>query len=196
MNFNWFRFAIVLALLPCFIGIVGCGGRPSTEDLIMRAAQRKRPKDQDIDDEDKLPAKKSPAVAEEVAKADPAEAPAEDVAPAAAPPKVETITVKPIEQRKPNAPLSEEKRREMAYENLTKIGEAIDKYYVEHKLLPARFSKTKSGIATLSWRVELLPYLGYEELHKQFDFNKPWNLEPNKSLLQYIPRRVRFAGTV
>ncbi|QEG20546.1 hypothetical protein MFFC18_03950 [Mariniblastus fucicola] len=39
----------------------------------------------------------------------------------------------------------------------------------------------------LSWRVHLLPYLGYQELYNQFKLNEPWDSAHNKSLIGQIP---------
>jgi hypothetical protein len=40
----------------------------------------------------------------------------------------------------------------------------------------------------LSWRVQLLPYLGHEELFKQFKLNEAWDSEHNKGLVAKMPR--------
>ena len=45
----------------------------------------------------------------------------------------------------------------------------------------------------LSWRVELLPFLGYEELYNHFDQNAAWNSPQNKRLLEYIPPEFQSA---
>ena len=38
-----------------------------------------------------------------------------------------------------------------------------------------------------TWRVALLPYLGYGSLHSQFRLDEPWDSDHNKKLLAYIP---------
>ena len=40
---------------------------------------------------------------------------------------------------------------------------------------------------TLSWRVELLPYLGYEQLYREFKLDQPWDSPHNRALLPRIP---------
>lgn len=168
---------VLVSLLPTF---VGCGGE-SQADMMMRAARRARPKD---DEEDE---KKAPPPRQDVAKT---EAPvSQDGQPAnddAAEDQPEVVLT-PIEERKPEEPLTVAQRRKMAYSNLEKIAEALHKYSTERKGFPARYTKTNSGIPALSWRVELLPYLGHQDLYNQFDKNTPWNKEPNKSLLKFIP---------
>jgi len=43
------------------------------------------------------------------------------------------------------------------------------------------------GRALLSWRVAVLPYLGQEELFKQFRLNEPWDSEHNRRLINRMP---------
>jgi hypothetical protein len=47
--------------------------------------------------------------------------------------------------------------------------------------------KGKDIDAGLSWRVALLPYLGYENLHRQFHHDEPWNSPHNKNLIDTMP---------
>ena len=193
-----FRLRFILLAVMCFTPLVGCG--PSKEDLIMRAAQRKRPKDPS-ESPPKKPANKpkpaAPANQPPSAKATPVQPPPsgrmEVVAEKAAEktddtPEVEKKPLLTVEERKAQAELDEGGRRSWAVENITKVSEALEKYYQTHGSYPRRFSETQSKLATLSWRVSLLPYLGYQELYEKFDFEKPWYMEPNKSLLQYIPK--------
>lgn len=100
-------------------------------------------------------------------------------------PSIASLT--PIDVRKPETPLTEIQRRARAFDNLQKLAAGLQKYYQQNSRYPQASSTTSSGIPTLSWRVEILPYLGYKELYDKFDFNKPWNREPNQSLLAYIP---------
>jgi hypothetical protein len=44
------------------------------------------------------------------------------------------------------------------------------------------------GKALLSWRVALLPYLGEQELYRQFRLNEPWDSTHNKALLKRMPK--------
>ena len=41
--------------------------------------------------------------------------------------------------------------------------------------------------ANLSWRVALLPYLGYQRLYDEFRLDEPWNSRHNYELLKQIP---------
>lgn len=40
---------------------------------------------------------------------------------------------------------------------------------------------------TLSWRVHILPFIGYEQLFKQFRLDEPWDSPHNKQLLHLMP---------
>ena len=106
--------------------------------------------------------------------------------------KPEETEVVEMEDDRPLIPISERPKsslegRTQAAQSITKIGTALLKQIEEKGVLPRRALKNDQKVKTLSWRVELLPYLGYHSLYKKFDKSKPWYMEPNKSLLQYIP---------
>ncbi len=46
----------------------------------------------------------------------------------------------------------------------------------------------KDGKQLLSWRVQLLPYLGEQALHKQFRLHESWDSEHNRVLLEKMPK--------
>jgi len=50
------------------------------------------------------------------------------------------------------------------------------------------------GTPLLSWRVHILPYLGYLDLYNQFHRDEPWDSPHNLSLLQYMPDVFRSVG--
>ncbi|WP_168215689.1 DUF1559 family PulG-like putative transporter [Roseimaritima ulvae] len=96
--------------------------------------------------------------------------------------------VSSIEQRQPEQPLTESQRRERSAENIKKIAAAIIEYTYRNGEFPKPGEiKSEGGIPTLSWRVAILPYLGYDELYQQFDPNEPWDGEHNRKLLERIP---------
>ena len=51
-----------------------------------------------------------------------------------------------------------------------------------------------NGNPYLSWRVHLLPYLGYQSLYAQFHLNEPWNSPNNLPLVDKMPDLFRNAG--
>lgn len=184
----------VLSLLT----ITGCGG-PSTEDLMMRAAKRSRGGDNETTPpakpETTQPADSQLAAADtttkkptvETTQESPDEETTGEMTPTEVLQTLNELTIKPIDQRQPSDAMDDDAKRTKAVKSLTKIAEALEKYHADKGHYPAPTLKTETGIPTLSWRVELLPYLGHDELYKKFDPTRPWNFEPNKTLLQYIP---------
>lgn len=159
----------------------------------MKAAMRSRPKSADDVDEDSTRTVRQSVVAT-AAKNEPELTPtthsvaasANDQSDAAKPTEKVAMDLRSISERQSEQPSDEAGRRKMAADNLDKIATAIMAYKSAKGHYPPS-AATVSGIKTLSWRVELLPYLGYEELYKKFDPKSPWNREPNKSLAQFIP---------
>jgi tetratricopeptide (TPR) repeat protein len=99
----------------------------------------------------------------------------------------EQIGMVPITDRKPATQLNVSQRRRRSFENLQKINEALLAYLDANGHYPKSYAVNAGGVPTLSWRVELLPFLGCQALYDQFDFTRAWNMQPNKDLLQYIP---------
>jgi hypothetical protein len=71
--------------------------------------------------------------------------------------------------------------------NLKKLGVAMHSYLDVYSRFPAPAITDKNGKALLSWRVELLPFLGENDLYKQFHRDEPWNSPHNKQLLSKMP---------
>jgi hypothetical protein len=55
-------------------------------------------------------------------------------------------------------------------------------------------SAGKDAKALLSWRVALLPYLGEDNLYKQFKLDEPWDGPHNKKLLERMPKVYAAPG--
>lgn len=78
-------------------------------------------------------------------------------------------------------------RRQWTLDNLGKIGYAIQAYVEYEGTYPANAIYDVAQQPLLSWRVRLLPYLGYEKLYKRFDLSAPWDSDHNRPLLSEIP---------
>jgi RNA polymerase sigma-70 factor (ECF subfamily) len=65
---------------------------------------------------------------------------------------------------------------------------AMHNYQDKYGHFPHPSISDKDGKPLLSWRVALLPQLGYDELYKQFKLDEPWDSEHNKKLLADIPK--------
>lgn len=74
---------------------------------------------------------------------------------------------------------------------LREINEAIQKYVKEKGTFPLREIQSDDGESLLSWRVALLPYLGYESLYNKFHLNEPWDSPHNSTLLKEMPSIYR-----
>jgi hypothetical protein len=72
--------------------------------------------------------------------------------------------------------------------NLHEIGNAFHNYASAHgDRLPRAAVVNEKGARLLSWRVLLLPYLGHQELYKQFHLDEPWDSPHNLALLPQMP---------
>jgi hypothetical protein len=72
--------------------------------------------------------------------------------------------------------------------NLKQMGVALHNYNNAHKHFPANAIYSKDGKALLSWRVEILPYVGEDALYKKFKLNEPWDSPHNKKLIPLMPK--------
>jgi hypothetical protein len=78
-------------------------------------------------------------------------------------------------------------RRSMSMNNLKQIGVAMHNYHDIHKHLPPAVVMGPDGKTPHSWRVEILPLIGQQELYDEYRMNEPWDSEHNKKLLEKIP---------
>jgi hypothetical protein len=78
--------------------------------------------------------------------------------------------------------------RTQSVNNLKQLALAMHGYHDREKTFPPRAVFDKNGKALLSWRVLLLPYLGHDQLYKEFKLDEPWDSKHNKKLLAKMPR--------
>jgi hypothetical protein len=71
--------------------------------------------------------------------------------------------------------------------NLKKLAIAMHNYADGYGRMPSAATVGKEGKALLSWRVELLPYLGEQALYNQFKRDEPWDSPHNRKLLSKMP---------
>jgi hypothetical protein len=67
------------------------------------------------------------------------------------------------------------------------VATALTMYQAEHGHFPPPAMKTKDGSKGLSWRVAILPQLGYPDLYKQFKLDEAWNHPDNLKLASQMP---------
>ncbi|MHC5542598.1 DUF1559 domain-containing protein, partial [Singulisphaera rosea] len=85
-------------------------------------------------------------------------------------------------------------KRTSCLNNLREIGRALHKYESAHGALPPAAIADKQGKPLLSWRVELLPFLGEKELYDQFKRDEPWDSPHNRTLLLSRPKVFACLG--
>jgi prepilin-type processing-associated H-X9-DG protein len=78
-------------------------------------------------------------------------------------------------------------RVEQCARQLTRLGQALDRYQDAHGHFPAPAIVGPGGAPLLSWRVAILPSLGYESLYTRFRLDEPWDSPHNLALLSEMP---------
>ena len=73
--------------------------------------------------------------------------------------------------------------------NLKYLSDVINAYYAANNQFPPLAVTGEDGTPLLSWRVELLPFMGPEgkALYSEFKLDEPWDSENNIKLLGRIP---------
>jgi hypothetical protein len=94
-------------------------------------------------------------------------------------------------QEPPKTRLDEARHLDASKANLVAIWRGMSQYCDKHGRFPARAILDTNGKPLLSWRVSLLPFLGQEELYKQFKLNEPWDSPTNKRLVLRMPAIFR-----
>lgn len=199
------RTGIAIGLLAWMLILAGCGGDH------LPPPRKVGIYDVDDDDDDARPAKRpaKPAAAAKPATPQVAGGPSAPAPPTASTnhgpkPPVAPATAAPsgpaavngaiadvnltIALARPETPLDAVAQRRFTIENLKRLAEAMDVYMREHGALPAKALLDSQRRPTLSWRVALLPYLGYQELHGRFRLEEAWNSAHNLPLLAEMPR--------
>ena len=82
-------------------------------------------------------------------------------------------------------------RRAKSIENMQRIAQAFEKTMDETKAVPLNAIYDAKGQPLLSWRVAILPQIGYGWLYEQFHLDEPWNSPHNRNLLDLIPECYR-----
>ena len=75
--------------------------------------------------------------------------------------------------------------------NLKQLTIAIHQYHDVHGELPPPYLVGPSGKPAHSWRVLILPYLGYQPLYNAYSFKEPWDGPNNQKLAQSMPWEFR-----
>jgi len=188
MQSRWMLALLVLSTM--FAG--GCGGI-SQDDMRAHAIRRKK-------DDDEAPQQNNAAAKKAAAskKAQPAAQNPPGSKPAAGKgnsdadaPSVTVVADVPRTPLSPSASLEERRARSLA--NMKAIAQAIENHVEDHRFYPPISAQSDAG-PTVSWRVLVLPQLGYQELYEQFATDEPWNSSTNYPLLSEIPPVFQSPG--
>ena len=83
---------------------------------------------------------------------------------------------------------------ELTEKSLSQISIAIRRYKLVNGKAPQDI-RDSQGNALLSWRVEILPFLGNQDLYSRFRLDEPWNSVHNRLLQSQIPEVFRSDHT-
>lgn len=87
--------------------------------------------------------------------------------------------------------------------NLRTLAIAMHNYHSDYKRLPSPGTYQGGSVNPqpgsedkpfLSWRVALLPYLGHDNIYKQFHVNEPWDSPHNKKFIAMMPKVYASPG--
>lgn len=90
------------------------------------------------------------------------------------------------------AQLPDSAARRTAVENYSAIVRALHDFNDVFQYLPAGI--VSDNAVGLSWRVQLLPYVGEDKLFKEFKLGEPWDGAHNKALLERMPKVFASPG--
>ncbi len=74
---------------------------------------------------------------------------------------------------------------------LARIGVALAAYQMDYGRFPPAVTYSADGKPMHSWRVLLLPYLGYPQLVSAYRFDEPWDSPNNQAVARIIPDEYR-----
>jgi hypothetical protein len=82
-------------------------------------------------------------------------------------------------------------RRVNSTNNVKQIMLAMHNYHDVHQEFPPAYIADADGQPMHSWRVLILPYLEQDMLHRQYDFNQPWDSPQNLAVAETMPAVYR-----
>jgi prepilin-type processing-associated H-X9-DG protein len=79
-------------------------------------------------------------------------------------------------------------RRTQCANNLKQIALAMHNYHDVHGRFPPAYTTDAEGKPLHSWRVLILPYLGYDSLYRQIRLDEPWDSPANRPFHSQMPK--------
>ena len=77
-------------------------------------------------------------------------------------------------------------RRASCINNIKQINLALLNYESTYGEFPPAYVADENGKPMHSWRVLILPYLGYEEVFEKYNLDEPWNSPHNRSVTSMV----------
>ncbi len=77
--------------------------------------------------------------------------------------------------------------RNVCLNNMRQIVTALNAYAKDHGTYPTPIVTDAAGKPLYSWRVLILPQLGYQDLYNRFQLDQPWNSPTNFALFTEMP---------
>ncbi len=84
-------------------------------------------------------------------------------------------------------PMPEEPEPISAPQRMSHICMALRAYHDEFGTLPPAYTRDESGQPLTSWRVLILPQLGYREIYAEYDHSQPWDSPTNLAWAEKTP---------
>jgi hypothetical protein len=182
-----------MTLLALCLAMPGCGGCGGLSADLARAARRKRtPEPAKAAQPAAAATAAGPRQAAGAGPATPSAATSAAVQPAGSEPAgpLPAAAPNPVASNdKPPGEMTVVDRRARSLANLERISRALTAYVKKHGTLPPSALRVDAE-PLLSWRVLILPELGYPELRARFQ-EEPWDSKSNMALLDYIPREFQ-----
>ena len=88
-------------------------------------------------------------------------------------------------------PIVRQDHKDRCVQQLKRLGLALHEFHEAHGHFPAAAITDKSGTPLLSWRVAILPQLGYQSLYDAFHLDEPWDSPHNLALAAQMPEVFR-----
>ncbi|MDY0167272.1 MAG: DUF1559 domain-containing protein [Thermoguttaceae bacterium] len=83
---------------------------------------------------------------------------------------------------------------EQSRARMERIAKAMLMYHQHHRRFPSAIHYDSHQQPQWSWRVELLPHLGFHSLHREFRRDEPWDSDHNRAVAQQIPDVYQTPG--
>ena len=78
-------------------------------------------------------------------------------------------------------------RRNGCLNQVRQISLALVNYEARYNSFPPAYTVDENGKPMTSWRVLILPELGYQSLYNQYNFDEPWDSPNNLAVAQQMP---------